>query len=483
MKAKSLSLICTFLLFIGFLKATQAQEFWGLTSQGGVNNTGVIFEWGVGNPGFFNTNYDFDVATVSPTNLGKNPEGSLMIASNGNLYGMTSGGGVNGLGVLFEYNPATFTYTKKVDFSQTLGSRPLGRLVEGVNNKLYGMTSTSGSGNIGPGVIFEYDISNNNYTVKINFTGVVGGGSLGSLILASNSKLYGLTEEGGNAGLGTLFEYDPSTNTFTSEIEFENANGKGYRPYGSLMQASNGKLYGMTFVGGTNQKGVIFEYDINTNTLTKLYDFSDGKNPQGDLIQAKNGKLYGMTRFGGANDLGILFEYDVTTNTFTKKFDFDGANHGSEPRGSLLQASNNKFYGTTMLGGLNGLGTLFEYDLATNTLTKKQDMGSNGTGTTVTGYYPKGNLIERSTSILDVSEVEKQFGFSLYPNPSNSVVKLQYKNNLNISTIRLFNILGSLVKEFKTSQTDLDISKLPTGVYVLKVNTNKGIISKKILKK
>jgi len=407
-----------------------------------------------------------------------------MLASNGNMYGMTSTGGSENIGVLFEYNPATFTFTKKVDFVSTLGNAPLGRLVEASTDKLYGMTSRSGATNTGPGVIFEYDISSDTFTVKINFANVTGGRPLGSLILASNSKLYGLTEEGGNSGLGTLFEYDPSTNTYTNKIEFENANNKGSRPNGSLVQASNGKLYGMTLVGGVNQKGVIFEYDISSGTLTKLFDFGSGNgtNPEGDLIQAKNGKLYGMTKLGGANDLGVLFEYDITTNTFTKKFDFDGANHGSEPRGSLLQASNDKFYGTTMLGGLNGLGTLFEYDLSTNILTKKQDMGSNGTATVVTGYYPKGNLIERSTSILGVNKLENQFGFSLYPNPSKRIIKLQYKNNLSIKTIRLFNSLGSLVKEFKATQTKLNISKLPTGLYILKIETDKGRISKKIIK-
>jgi len=135
-----------------------------------------------------------------------------------------------------------------------------------------------------------------------------------------------------------------------------------------------------------------------------------------------------------------------------------------------------------MLGGLNGLGTLFEYDLSTNILTKKQDMGSNGTATVVTGYYPRGNLIERSTSILGVGKLENQFAFSLYPNPSKRIIKLQYKNNLNISTIRLFNSLGSLVKEFKATQTRLNISKLPIGLYILKIETNKGSISKKIIK-
>ena len=68
-------------------------------------------------------------------------------------------------------------------------------------------------------------------------------------------------------------------------------------------------------------------------------------------MQASNGKLYGLTEFGGTNNLGVLFEYDISTSTYTKKIDFDGANHGSEPKGTLLEASNGKFYGTTTKGG------------------------------------------------------------------------------------------------------------------------------------
>ena len=70
----------------------------------------------------------------------------------------------------------------------------------------------------------------------------------------------------------------------------------------------NGKLYGTTSSGGAGTSGVLFEYDINTDTYAKKVDFtgSNGANPYGDIVQATDGKLHGMTNGGGANSM-VLF--------------------------------------------------------------------------------------------------------------------------------------------------------------------------------
>jgi uncharacterized repeat protein (TIGR03803 family) len=60
------------------------------------------------------------------------------------------------------------------------------------------------------------------------------------------------------------------------------------------MQASDGKLYGVTVWGGSYlYNGVIFSFDPSTSTYTKLKDFvgADGVKPQGTLMQASDGKL------------------------------------------------------------------------------------------------------------------------------------------------------------------------------------------------
>src|SRR5206468_172207 len=141
----------------------------------------------------------------------------------------------------------------------------------------------------------------------------------------------------------------------TKKIDLNTSDG--YAAYGSLIQASNNKLYGLTYSGGLNDQGALFEYDIISNTYTKKFDFSSasGYSSYSTLLQATNGKLYGMTNSGGINDLGVLFEYDISANSYTKKVDFSTAN-GSHPIGSLMEANDGKLYGMTTSG------VLFQYN-------------------------------------------------------------------------------------------------------------------------
>ena len=86
--------------------------------------------------------------------------------------------------------------------------------------------------------------------------------------------------------------------------------------------AQNG-IWGMTYEGGQSNIGTIFKTDNSGNNQSVVYSFpleNEGANPEyTKLCQASNGKLYGMTSGGGSNSYGVLFEYDPSTNTFTKK--------------------------------------------------------------------------------------------------------------------------------------------------------------------
>jgi uncharacterized repeat protein (TIGR03803 family) len=369
----------------GALLLASNGKLYGMTSSGGTNDYGVLFEY---NPttSTYSKKIDFD-----GTLKGQKPCGSLMQASNGKLYGMTSSGGTNNYGVLFEFDPASSTLTKKLDFAGTTnGKSPYGSLIQALNGKLYGMTYNGGTKDFG--VLFEYNLATLNLTKKVDFNGTLNGKyPYGSLIQATNGKLYGMTQNGGSNDYGVIFEYDTSTSTCTKKLDF-NGSLNGKLPHGSLMQASNGKLYGMTYQGGTMGYGVLFEYNPTTSTYSKKLDFAailDGNQPQGSLIKASNGKLYGMTGYGGTNNYGIIFEYDPATSVFTKKIDFDGAN-GKNPSSSLYQASNGKLYGMTTYGGIHDDGVIFEYNIATSTCTKKLDFYNSNSNLS----HPYGSLIQ-----------------------------------------------------------------------------------------
>jgi uncharacterized repeat protein (TIGR03803 family) len=169
-----------------------------------------------------------------------------------------------------------------------------------------------------------------------------------------------MTYNGGANNYGVIFQYDSTTNTYTKKIDLATATGS--YPRASLVQGSDGKFYGMTTNGGVNSVGVIFQYDSTTNTYTKKIDLASaiGVYPYGSLVQGSDGKFYGMTFEGGANNYGVIFQYDSTTNIYTDKIDFTYSN-GSSPLGSLVQGSDGKFYGMTSTGGVNYNGIIFQY--------------------------------------------------------------------------------------------------------------------------
>jgi uncharacterized repeat protein (TIGR03803 family) len=144
----------------------------------------------------------------------------------------------------------------------------------------------------------------------------------------------------------------------------------GAYPHGTLLQASNGKLYGITS-GGQSGTGVIYSFDPISSTYSKLYEFDNysGANGMSGLIQASDGKLYGMTPNGGLVDVqtnifgfGVIFSFDPASAIFTKLKDFNGSD-GSHPGGSLLQLGDGKLYGMTSQGGtIDNSGVIFSYD-------------------------------------------------------------------------------------------------------------------------
>jgi uncharacterized repeat protein (TIGR03803 family) len=104
-----------------------------------------------------------------------------------------------------------------------------------------------------------------------------------------------------------------------------------------LAQAQKPQLYALTSEGGANNVGALIKFDANTNTLSALYSFgvSTGSSPAGSLLKASNGKLYGLTQFGGTANKGVIFSFDLSSSIYQKLYDFTGAS-GAEPTGNLI---------------------------------------------------------------------------------------------------------------------------------------------------
>ena len=160
--------------------------------------------------------------------------------------------------------------------------------------------------------------------------------------------------------------------TLTTLTSFDGANG-AYPEWMSLVQGTDGHLYGVTEYGGANNSclfgcGTVFKV-TPSGTLATLHSFggSDGSNPQGGLVQSTDGNLYGTTFQGGTSTscalgCGTIFKITPSGTLMTLHSFCSDTNcvDGTLPYAGLVQGTDGSFYGTTQAGGTSGFGTVFK---------------------------------------------------------------------------------------------------------------------------
>ncbi len=190
-----------------------------------------------------------------------------------------------------------------------------------------------------------------------------GANPVSAVTLDGQGHLYGTTNSGGTSGFGTLFEYDLATHTFTTLVDFTKSNGS--RPQAAVTLDGQGHLYGTTAYGGGSNKGTVFAYDLSSGTLTTLVTFNgaNGSDPTASVSLDGAGHLYGTTYAGGSKNDGTVFEYDLASSTLSTLVTFNGSN-GASPLAGVTLDGQGHLYGTTDIGE-----TLYKLNLATHTLT------------------------------------------------------------------------------------------------------------------
>ncbi len=191
---------------VGGLRLALDGRLWGTTENGGANDAGVLYRLNIDGTGFQ------ILRAFGGTNDGANPVAPLWQASGGIFYGTTFGGGANGLGTVFRYNPANSNYTVLHHFGAGAdGRRPSAGVVETTNGVLIGATIFGGSGAAGQqlGTIFQLNKDGSGYEVLRSFTGENGDGEsiFSTLTKGSGDAFFGTTSIGGNRDLGTVFSF------------------------------------------------------------------------------------------------------------------------------------------------------------------------------------------------------------------------------------------------------------------------------------
>ena len=335
-------------------------NLYGTTSFGGANGAGTVFKITPG--GAESVLYSFKGGTTD----GGGPLGSLIQASDGDLYGVTATGGANGYGSVFK---VTLSGTESILYSfkggTTDGDPRYGgsSLIQASSGNFYGVTYQGGASS--DGIVFELTPGGSE-TVLYSFKGGTTDGSHPSdnVIQASDGNFYGTTSAGGANGDGVVFKITPSGNESVL-YAFKGGTTDGAAPYGGLIQATDGNLYGMTLQGGTSNAGVAFKI-TPSGTESVLYAFkggtTDGGAPYVNLIQASDGNFYGMTSSDGASGDGVIFKITPSGSETVLYSFLGGATDGATPYGGLIQASDGSLYGVTYQGGASNYGTVFQFN-------------------------------------------------------------------------------------------------------------------------
>jgi uncharacterized repeat protein (TIGR03803 family) len=248
------------------------------------------------------------------------PAGDVILGSDGHFYGTTeAGGGSPPLafdGAVYKLAPKTHAFTNVYGFSISGNFQPHAALVQGTDGNFYGSTYDM-PGNSSPtqfGAFFKLtpagQITFYPQTLKLAVEG--------PLIQASDGNFYGMSGEGlfGMSSTPSVFSMTPSG--VVTILHTFGQGSDGTFPWGTVVQAPNGNLYGTTSSGGTAGHGVLFEISTNGTSYTILHNFgdgsvaNDGNFPTGTLIVGHDKNLYGTTEGGGSAGLGTVFKFSLT---------------------------------------------------------------------------------------------------------------------------------------------------------------------------
>jgi uncharacterized repeat protein (TIGR03803 family) len=317
---------------IGALVRDVAGNFYGATGGKGKHGFGTVFM--ITPRGKLTVLHSF--CAKSSCSDGGNPSSTSAVltyagASSGQsydgvspLYGTTLSGGNSNSGTIFKLEP---TDKKKWKYSVLYKFCSLANCADGANpdgviaddnGVLYGQTNNFNL----PGTVFKFGGSTFSvlYTFCRQLHCTDGSSPRGAPVVDKNGNVFGITQTGGSANLGVLYEVTAGGNysilhNFCSETDCTD----GHTPVASPFLDKSGNLYGTTVGGGAlgqrNGGGTVYRYKGSTYQV--LYNFcpdhptcSDGVSPNTPVVVDSTGNIFGTTIGGGTTfgNNGTVFE-------------------------------------------------------------------------------------------------------------------------------------------------------------------------------
>ncbi len=249
------------------------------------------------------------------------PYTGVTFGPDGYLYGATLNGGKLNKGTVYRLAPDGTDFSVLHEFNGPDGENPEGTLVLGADGQLYGTTLVGGANN--RGVIYRISTAGDHEVVysfpklaefrdgiPVNSTGA---NPRAGMMLSADGNFYGTASQGGEFGHGTLFRMSPE-----GQVSVVHAFGGPYfggsTPLAAPVQDAAGNFYGTTLYGGPYHAGTAWRISPE-GEFTLLHgftgSFSDGHGPYAGVLLA-NGTLYAVSYSdsSGSNGFGAIIRLD-----------------------------------------------------------------------------------------------------------------------------------------------------------------------------
>ena len=443
-------------------------------------------------------------------------------------------------------NPLTKTYNSVFDLEENVINGQVGELIVGMDSMIYGVAGSSSSQY--QGGIFRFDPVIKELKTLFKFTDSTKTiAPIARLLQVSDTLMLGVTM-GGLQKKSSLYSFNVRTNKLEVLHEFDSLPTQ-YFPLVNVIKHSNGLFYGTTYRGGIHGQGIIYSFDLLSNQFSKLHDFnqSEGGEPYSELIELDSGKLYGTVEQSYVNNFnaaGGIFEYDVTRDQYVMRryFQEDSIWQGFT-RNGLLKTNASRLFGTTgtqvfefignriipttkynwdftgaypgelvelnncdILGMQNtiykdSLGELIAnseftqfqwYKCSTDSILigeisaklSLSDSGSYAVIVTKYGCVDTSNCILHSTVGLTENPFQSQLNY--YPNPTNGLVQIEFKQVQQNVAFEVYSIQGKLVQtqQFTNGERFGINLNQPAGIYFIQlINENGERANLKVVKR
>lgn len=313
------------------------------------------------------------------------------------------------------------TFTVLYDFTgRGDGAQPYaGITLDGAGN-LYGTTVGS---LVWGGTVFQLKHTDDHWILN-TLASLGSADPMGRVVFGSNGALYGTTLQGGSDnclfGCGTVYNLQRSCITagcpwtVTFPYSFTGGEDGRYPFYVDPVFDQAGNLYGTAAGGGSAGDGVVFKLTPSGGGWTEsvIHNFTggDGEAPESGVIFDSAGNLYGTTLLGGLYGNGTVFRLTRSGSNWVAStlYSFRGGTDGLQPVGGLVVDRSGNLYGTTTGGtGTYGNATVFE-------------LSPSGGGWTFTLLYgwgdrtggPEGNLaMDAAGNLYGAVSAHGAFGY------------------------------------------------------------------------